>query len=202
MMERFNEKQLLSDLAPLSQRDCSFLAIASAARQKSSFCWYHEVTGSGRPEFFSECIESLWGATEEDRAPPDWEELFEQSMKMMPADDRPWAIVDALAEDALASLCYSIRAKIAPSVQEVAWALRRAYEAADQVAIYLLRRDSREPSEEEILMHPVVQRELSRQRRDRSLALKSEFLEIISASSKEELIQRNERPVIAAVNAT
>lgn len=117
---------------------------------------------------------------------------------MTPTDDRPWTIVDALAEDALASLCYSIRVKIAPTAQEAAWSLRRGYEAADQAAIYLLRRDGREPTEGEILTHPIVQRELSRQRRDLGLAVNGEFLEIISAFSREELIQPDEWSVIFA----
>ncbi|MBB3743126.1 uncharacterized protein YjaG (DUF416 family) [Rhizobium sp. BK591] len=193
MMEGFDEQQLLQRLGQLPSYELTVLATACASRQTGNVIWYCEEYGLDRYPLVSKCIEKLWEAPGENGHGGIWEEALESIMEMMPPDDHVWTVIDALAEDAFASLCYSVRTKLHATAQEATWALRRAYEAADQAAIHLSRKQAHELKEPEILAHPIVQRELVRQKRDYELILQGRVTDVIAAASREQLIQPDER---------
>lgn len=102
----------------------------------------------------------------------DWPSTLEQLMELLPTDDEIVSLSHVLVDHALSTLAYAIRALDAGSSQEVAWAARRAYEAADQAAISILGFVPTN-SEEELHLHSheIVQRELERQARDIEILL-------------------------------
>ena len=67
--------------------------------------------------------------------------------------------LDPLTDDSLASIVYALRCADSGRVQEAVWAARRVYETVDS----FLQRNERSV-DERLLDHPVVRRELSRQR--------------------------------------
>jgi hypothetical protein len=69
---------------------------------------------------------------------------------------------EAYEDDAVASVAYTVRALATAEPQEVAWAGRCAYEAAD----FFVTRKLGDEDEGAVSAHPIVQRELTRQRRD------------------------------------
>jgi len=77
-------------------------------------------------------------------------------------DDEPWLEEQAYADDAASAIAYTLRALESGEPQEAAWAARRAYEAADHHVMHRLGVED----ESQVLTHPVVQAEFSRQRRD------------------------------------
>lgn len=73
----------------------------------------------------------------------------------------------AHAEDTLAAAAYAIRCAGSGQAQDAAWAARRAYETVDRYA----GKDEQGGSyttefEAAVMRHPIVQREINRQRRD------------------------------------
>jgi hypothetical protein len=73
----------------------------------------------------------------------------------------------AVLEDALAAMAYTVRSIADDTPQNAAWAAARAYETADRfVSGTIAGTQYTAPVEREILLHPIVQRELMRQERD------------------------------------
>jgi len=82
-------------------------------------------------------------------------------------DDAPWLMEQAAAEDAGAAVAYALRCRQSGQAKEATWAARRTYEALDHYVINRENIDTTKPgAEERVLGHPLVQRELARQRRD------------------------------------
>ena len=78
-----------------------------------------------------------------------------------------WVSEQAAAEDAAAALTYALRCRGTGAAEEAAWAARRGYEAIDHYVINLEAKPVKgDPSEEQVLAHPLIQQELARQKRD------------------------------------
>ncbi len=94
-----------------------------------------------------------------------WSATLDEVMRMLPEVSGL-----SLADDAVASLAYAIRCLLNRSPQEAAWSARRAYEAADQAAIWDLNVQTGLPETEAVLRaHRFVQRELAHQALDLQL---------------------------------
>lgn len=113
-------------------------------------------------------VTELWETLKADTfESPAWTKCVDEILALLPEEDTQRWLQFSLADDALASLVYAIRFILTPDTQEVAWAGRRAYEAADQAALRRLDiRPATTEGELAVLSHPIVQRELARQRRD------------------------------------
>jgi hypothetical protein len=124
----------------------------------------------------------------------DWQDELASVMRLAPPESDQWSILHAYAEDAIASLAYSIRCLITGDPQEAAWAARRAYESADQAAINQLRAEfGRDGAESDIAAHGIVQRELRRQVRDlRSLEIGAPVVELKKLAFQESLLEKSE----------
>lgn len=161
----FDEAALVSELARLSQSQRAAFAAAAATRQLGSYEWY---AGRRNAPQLRSTVVRLWRALVEGQAAPAaWAQTLEEVMALLPDPDDDGSIHHAYAEDAVASVAYAIRAVLEDNPQEAGWAARRAYEAVDQAAIRMLDGQPATPDgERAILAHPLVQRELERQRRD------------------------------------
>lgn len=103
-----------------------------------------------------------WWLVQRSASPP-VRAALDEAERLVPSEDDGWdEPTQPYAEDAAAALVYAIRARLTGHAQEGAWAGRRAYEAVD----HYVRNVMQVEDETTILSHPVVQAELSRQRRD------------------------------------
>jgi uncharacterized protein YjaG (DUF416 family) len=165
----FNEQRLIKKLDGLPPRLRVLFAAIAAERLLPAYLSYSRLTGLGNPTALSAAIERLWRDIEGDRMNSEQvQECLELVMKLMPReDDSSWVPEQAWAEDAAAAVAYALRCRENGQSAESAWAARRAYEALDHFVIAKTGIDiSRPGANEEVRSSPLVQAELSRQRRD------------------------------------
>lgn len=105
------------------------------------------------------------------------EELEKTCFDAIPSEDDAWNYGEPYAEDAGASVVFTIRALLTCNHQEAVFAARRMYEAVDNFVVRSI--NSSQIDEQEILAHPLIQNELAHQRCD------LERLEIKTYSSDE-----------------
>jgi hypothetical protein len=164
----YEEKKLLALLTALQPKQRAAFAAAAATRQLRNFeraaqklCVYHEK----RPR---EIAIRLWQEILGERPrTDDWENIKSELLGLLPEEsaDAPFSL--AIADDAVASLVYAINCYETMEPQEGAYAARRSYDAADQAVIRILNAQPGNPqSEQKIRSHPVVTREIERQRVD------------------------------------
>jgi len=167
-MYNFDENTLINDLGKLPRHERIAFATAAATRQLGNYEWYARKFNVGAESRPREIAMQLWNALAIDFIDRDtWNSALEEVMSLLPEENDGWVICHALADDALSSLAYAIRALLTEEPQEVAWAARRAYEAVDHAAIRMLGVQPGLPDTEiAIKLHPLVQREITRQRRD------------------------------------
>jgi hypothetical protein len=114
-------------------------------------------------------MERLWRDVHGDTmSRGDIEAAVDRAMHLLPSEEDGWdEETQPYAEDAAAALAYALRARLTGDPQEAAWACRRVYEAADHFVIATTGLPVGGSEAERVLLaHPVVQAELSRQRRD------------------------------------
>lgn len=177
-MLHFDEISLVSELDILPSNARIGFAAAAATRQIVSYERFELNVDSRRRQ--REIVLELWNAVHSshfDRAT--WSAFLDEVMVLLPHEGANRSIWYALAEDAVSSLAYAIRCALNDESREAAWAARRSYEAADQVAIRMLDIELGTPgSEAKILSHEIVQRELSRQQGDLALLRASSVSEV------------------------
>jgi len=164
-MYNFDERALVRQLEGLPSRDRIAFAAAAATRQLGNVERFCSASSPRR------IATQLWAAL---RAEPvelsAWSRHLDEAMSLLDELDEGDWVARALAVDGLASLAYAIRCFLTKDAQEAAWAARRAYEAADQIAILALRALDKDfdlnKSEADVSAHLLVQRELERQRND------------------------------------
>jgi uncharacterized protein YjaG (DUF416 family) len=170
-MHSFDENLLVDELERLSSKSQIAFAAAAATRQLTNYERFArdlDISNGQRPrEIATELWTDLQAGTIDSAL---WSARLDEVMGLLPEESDDWVIGHALADDALSSLAYSTRCLLSLKPQEAAWAARRAYEAADQAAICALGIQPGLPhTEAAIKSHEIVQRELSRQRRDLAL---------------------------------
>jgi len=164
-MHGYDEAVLVAELATMPAGHQLAFAAAVATRQLESYEWYARRFCPGAIARPREIAMMLWSEPSNERH--DWAECLAEVLGLMPEESNEWTVFHSLAEDALASLAYAVRALLTADPQEAAWAARRGYEAVDQAAIRLMGiHPGTQEAEQAILEHPLVQQELGRQRRD------------------------------------
>jgi uncharacterized protein YjaG (DUF416 family) len=165
----YNEELLAADLDRLAVPLRVVFAAACAERLKPAYEKFSKETGRGNPAKLAAILSQLWEDLEgNELSPSQLQEGIESCMELIPQeDDGPWIPAQAVAEDAAAALAYALRCRQSGEAQEAAWSARRAYEAVDHFVISREGIDvNRAESERVVLSDPIVQSELSRQRRD------------------------------------
>jgi uncharacterized protein YjaG (DUF416 family) len=195
-MKTFDELLLVQRLAALRVVDCTAFALSAASRQIQNYKLYAKRVNLTTNLSLENIAESVWDNILGGGPPKSQCDTFLSEMMAFAAEESEELCVwGALADDAIASLCYTVRHLLNGDPQEAAWAARRSYNAADQAATKLLDIDLVPESEKQILSHPTVQRELSRQERDIGL-LKGQsgrgLLEVKRLSTRERFLDHSE----------
>lgn len=160
----YDETALVRDLARMESASRAAFAAACAERLFPAYVEFCERAGRGNRDALAGSLERVWRhlfgdpmSSEQVRAERD------RCVALVPGeDDPPWFPEQAYADDACAAVTYALRTLDTGEPQEAAWAGRRAYEAADHHVVHRLGVEG----ESEVLAHPIVQAEISRQLRD------------------------------------
>lgn len=184
----FDEEQLKQRLQGLQPAARTALAAACAERLRAAYVSFairrRRKTDAAE---FEAVLDRVWSdAMGESMSPREVGDALKKVMRLIPDEDEgTWEDAQAPADDAGAALGYALRYLKTGESQEVAWAARRAYEAADYWVTHAGGVDVNGPEgEKRALHHPVVQAELKRQEAD------LEELESADASSIGKVIAR------------
>lgn len=158
---KFSAEELKKTLSSFDDERRVAFAFASAACQTTNLARY--LTHAAHEDDAIELIQQAWIKPAVDRDARLRDQL-DAIMELMPDDPDSAALEDIFGEHSLASLAYSVRTRMNDDPQDAVWAAQRAYDAADQAAIKLLRGSGMEDYDEDLIRaHPITQRELKRQ---------------------------------------
>jgi len=164
----YDEPALVARLARLPSKLRVVFAALCAERQLPNYIQFSERSGLGNPHVLKEALESIWQEVQgRPLTKAELETMLERCDALTPTGEEDTEEESAYAEDAGASLAYTISARLTDDPQEAAWAARRAYDALDHFLMSQIdsTRVTRE-HEQFILSHPLVQAELQRQQAD------------------------------------
>jgi uncharacterized protein YjaG (DUF416 family) len=184
---RFNEQALMRDLERLPPPFRTAFAATVAERLLPAYEHFARRTGRGDSAKLVAILQRLWLDLEGNGTSAERNDDIAVCMNLIPQEDSgAWIAEQAYAEDAAAALAYALRSRKTGAAQEAAWAGRRAYEALDHFIIAQEDIDTNEEGAElRVLSHPLVQAELSRQRRDVSeLMNKDNLVEVVDRLRK------------------
>lgn len=91
------------------------------------------------------------------------DEMLETSMSAVLDAGRQDSNAAFFAENAAAAIVYGLRCIKSMSPEEAAWACQRAYDTVDRFVLMQEAQNDKDMSEVEIISHPIIQKELSRQ---------------------------------------
>jgi uncharacterized protein YjaG (DUF416 family) len=140
-----------------------------AERIVPAYSAFAERSGSGNSSYLMSILNRLWRDVEgEEMSDDQIQEDLTACLELIPGEnERQWSSLRAYAEDAVAAVAYALRTRQSGESQETAWAARRSYEALDHFVVSQEAIDTNEPgTEERIIAHPLVQKELARQWQD------------------------------------
>ena len=164
----FDEPDLVARLARLPSKLRVAFAALCAERQLPNYIQFSERSGWGNPNVLKDALKSIWQDIQgQPLTKAELETILERCMALVPSGEEDTEEETAYAEDAAASVAYTIRARLADDPQEAAWAARCAYTAVDHFIMSQI--DSMIVTREHqrfILSHPLVQAELQRQQAD------------------------------------
>lgn len=98
-----------------------------------SLRWFCLTTGSGDYEVVRRALDLAWAAGNP-RQPAEWGAMRKRVMGAAPdAGDPELFPGAAVAQNAVAAVCYALEARLTGELQPAVWAARQLYEAADAV---------------------------------------------------------------------
>jgi uncharacterized protein YjaG (DUF416 family) len=161
---RFDEAALVRELARLSINLRVAFAASCAERLFPAYEDFCNLAGRGDRAALADALQQVWQHLLGDEMSVDQVRVaLIRCEALIPGEaEEPWLDEQPYADDAASAIAYTLRAVKSGEPQESAWAARLAYEAADHHVIHRLDIES----ESQVLAHPIVQSELSRQRRD------------------------------------
>jgi uncharacterized protein YjaG (DUF416 family) len=164
----FDEPDLVARLARLPSKPRVAFAALCAERQLPNYIRFSERSGLGNPNVLKEALESIWQDVQrQPLAKSELETILERCMALVPSGEEDTEEETAYAEDAAASVVYTIRARLADDPQEAAWGARCAYDTLDYFLMSQIDSTSVTREHEKfVLSHPLVQAEFQRQQAD------------------------------------
>jgi uncharacterized protein YjaG (DUF416 family) len=162
----FDEPDLLARLARLPSKLRVVFAALCAERQLPNYIQFSERSGWGNPNVLKEALESIWEDVQgQPLTKAELETILERCMTLIPTEDTEGETANA--EDAAASVAYTIRARLTDDPQEAAWVAQCAYNAVWYFLMRQIESTSIEPEHVRFVRsHPLVQAELRRQQAD------------------------------------
>lgn len=163
-MLRYDEATIVRDLNRVASKSRVAFAASCAERLFPAYEDFCRRVGRGDQATLGGILARVWEHLLGDQMSSEQvREDLGRCMELIPGEDEvPWVDEQAYADDAASAIAYALRTLDSGESQEAAWAARRAYEAADHHVMYRLGLEA----ESQVLAHPVVQTEFSRQRRD------------------------------------
>jgi uncharacterized protein YjaG (DUF416 family) len=129
----YDENEIAKRLSVLAPRARASFACACAERLMPAYQWFCLATGSGSYDLVREALNLAWTAN----APEQIAELGSMRKKVMgsapDAEDPRMFPGAAVAQNAVAGVCYAMEVCRTGDVQASVWAARQLYEAADAV---------------------------------------------------------------------
>jgi uncharacterized protein YjaG (DUF416 family) len=164
----FNETELVKSIDQLPRLARVVFAAACAERMMPAYERFSAQTHRGDPQNLKQILARLWDDLAGNRmSATEVDANINACMQLIPQDDGPWVLEQAAAEDGAAASTYALRCRRSGLAQEAAWAARCAYDALDE---YVINRDNIDinatGAEAQVRSDPLVQAELTRQRRD------------------------------------
>ena len=194
MFKTYDESDLLRRLSSLTPLGRSAFALCCSLRLFPGYLSWHSEVGTipdRRVEDLLALLEGLFLGQARGAGVELQSVDVETLLDLMPTENSTWSQSWPIAEDAVACLVYTLESLQKSDLQEAAWAARRAYESADQLAILDLEDGSRGfPDEQVLLKHPFVQQELERQERDFDLISKGELAAAINLAKAASIFDR------------
>jgi hypothetical protein len=131
-IRRYDEDGLAKELLVLTPSARASFACACAERLMSAYRWFCLATGSDNYGLVREALNMAWTAN----APKQMAEL--DSMRKRVIGVAPHAGLTnvpgaAVAQNAVAGVCYAMEVRLTGDLQAAVWAARQLYEAADGV---------------------------------------------------------------------
>jgi uncharacterized protein YjaG (DUF416 family) len=165
---RFDEPGLIARLTKLPNELRVAFAALCAERQLPNYIRFSTRSGLGNPTLLNEAFVSIWEDLQgRSVSKARLTSILEQCMALIPNGDEDTEEETAYADDAAASVAYTIRARLVGDPQEAAWAARRAYDAVDHFILSELNSTIVERGREGLIAsHPLAQAELQRQQAD------------------------------------
>jgi uncharacterized protein YjaG (DUF416 family) len=202
-MITFDTNQLALKLRELSPSSRTAFALAAATRLLPCFERYEAKEGKRNNEAPRRLVNRLWAHLEGDSIDAFVLDQYLNEITDIIPEEVDFASLDhALADDAASAVAYAIRSALTADSQESMWAAQRAYEAADQIAIRLLKAEIGTPeAETQIQSHPIVQRELVRQASDLDLLRRDRIGDVKQASFTTALVSNDEAATLARSSA-
>jgi hypothetical protein len=163
---RYDEPALVAVLSGLDRDRQVVFAATCAERLLPAYARFHQKTGLGDPATLRLTLDAAWAQIQEDQE--SLAEGYRETLDALtPGECADWSVETGLAENAAASVGYTIDVAMEGGPQDAAWAARQVYEATD---LWVRNRDdvdfNVEGAEERVLADPIVQAELGRQQRD------------------------------------
>jgi hypothetical protein len=161
----YDEAALISGLGRVEADARVAFAAACAERLFPAYEDFSRRARRGDPDVLAALLAQIWEHLISGRKMSLYEVgcAVTRSMGLIPRDeDGPWVEEQPYAENAAASVAFTLRALQTGKSQEAMWAARRAYEAVDHHVSNRLGIDS----DAIVRAHPIVAAEAARQRRD------------------------------------
>lgn len=132
-IRNYDENELAKMLSGLTTRTRASFSCACAERLMPTYQWFCLATSSCNYRLVREALNIAWTAN----APEQMAELGSMRKRVMDAapnsEDLRMSPGVAVAQNAVASVCYAIEVCLTGDVQASVWAARQLYEAADAV---------------------------------------------------------------------
>ena len=132
----YDETALKERVAGLPEAERTLLAAACAERLMPLYEWIARAAGSAEAASIRSALDLAWSAS---ASAQQAEQAQREVEDLVPDEDDEDAHVDvALVQNAIAAVAYALRAMGSHDAQDVVWAARQLYEAAD----YIVQREA------------------------------------------------------------
>lgn len=132
-MRKYDESELAKMLSVLTPRARALFACACAERLMSAYQWFCLATGSCNYGFVREALDIAWAANASEQTAA-LDSMRKSVMAAAPHAEDPRMFPGvAVAQNAVAAVCYAMEVCLTGDVRASVWAARQLYDAADAV---------------------------------------------------------------------
>ena len=167
-MISFDQQKLIHALRQLPRTLRVAFAAACAERQLPAYQLFLRESRGEDKDALVRALDEVWLNPGQGKE-MDLQRQLKECMGLIPREDviEQWTEQASRAQDAGISVTYALRTRISGEAQDAAWSAQTAYESLDNFVVNRESIDTNQPGgEDRVLSHPLIQAELSRQKRD------------------------------------